>query len=100
MGMSSVNVSTTLDAASAARDVGEVIAAIGEKNKTVRHTRWRAAGVQQNMHQPLDRVRSNALRHASRLSPPGTSAHKTHQMAEEMLGTLLAEAMTISDELY
>jgi hypothetical protein len=108
MGMSASDVSAALDvaAATAARDMGGVIAAIPEKDKTRRHTKWRAAGVPQTMLQPLDRIRSSALRHVSTLSPagtpagtPGTSSHRARERAEEMLGTLLAEGMTISEEL-
>ncbi len=99
-GLSATDLSTTLDVATSSHDVSEVIAAIPEKDGTRRHTRWRAAGVPQNMLQPLDRVRSNALLHVSRLSTPDTPDHKTHERAQEVLGTLLAEGMTISDELY
>ena len=100
VGLSATDLSATLDVAASTRDMAGVIGAIPEKDETRRHTRWRAAGVPHNMLQPLDRVRSNALRQASRLSPPGTPGHKSRERAEEMLGTLLAEGMTISDELY
>ena len=100
MSMPAADISTALDVATSARDMGEVIAAIPEKDESKRHVRWRAAGVPQRMLQPLDRVRSNALRHASRFSPEGTPDHRERERAEEMLGTLLTEGMTISDELY
>jgi hypothetical protein len=99
MGLSSADVSTTLDVATAARDVGEAIAAISEKDATTRRARWSAAGVPQRMLQPLERVRSNTIQHAARLSPSGAPEHKTHERAEEMLSALLTEGVTISDEL-
>jgi hypothetical protein len=100
MGLSSADVSTTLDVATSARDVGEVIAAISEKDATTRHDKWSAAGVPRRMLQPLERVRSNTIQHAARLSPSGAPEHKTHERGEEMLGALLTEGVTISDEIY
>lgn len=98
--LSATDVSTTLDVAVSAHDMAGVIAAIPVKDETKRHNQWRAAGVPSEMLQTLDRVRTHTLRHASRLSPPGTPGHKSRESAEETLGTLLAEGMTISDELY
>jgi hypothetical protein len=100
MGLSSADVSTTLDVATSARDVGEVIAAISAKDATIRRARWSAAGVPQRMLQPLERVRSNTIQHAARLSPSGAPEHKAHEKGEEMLSALLTEGVTISDELY
>jgi hypothetical protein len=100
MGLSSADVSTTLDVATSARDVGEVIAAISEKDATTRRARWSAAGVPRRMLEPLERVRSNTIQHAARLSPSGAPEHKARERGEEMLGALLTEGVTISDELY
>lgn len=100
IGLQPADVSTALDVATSARDMGDVIAAISEKDQTIRHTRWRAAGVPQRMLQPLDRVRSRALRHAAGLSPAGTPEHRAQERAEEVLSTLLIEGMAISEELY
>ena len=100
MGLQAYDVSSALDVATAARDIGEVIAATSEKDEAARRARWGAAGVPQRMHQPLDSVRSHALQHVARLSPVGAPEHRIHEKAAELLGTLLAEGAMISNELH
>ena len=99
IGLSTQDVSTALDVAASARDVGEIIAAIPEKDEATRHTRWRAAGVSREMLPSLERVRSNTLHYAINLSPAGSPEHKTMEHAQELMGTLLTEGVTIRDEL-
>jgi hypothetical protein len=99
MGMSAADVSTVLDVAASARDVGEIVAGVSAKDAATRHSRWRAAGVPPSMLRPLDRVRAGVLRHVASTSPPGTPDHKALESAQEALGALLAEGVTIRNEL-
>ena len=99
IGMSAADVSSILDVAASAHDIGEIVAGVPTKDETTRHTKWRAAGVPPSMLRPLDRVRSNVLQHAISLSPAGTSDHKAFERTQEMLGSLLVEGVTIRDEL-
>ncbi|MEP6776119.1 MAG: hypothetical protein ABJA50_11040, partial [Chloroflexota bacterium] len=99
IGMPAADVATVLDVAASAADIGEVIATIHAEDETTRHSRWGATGVSPAMLHPLEIVRSNILRRAVRSSPAGTQDHKALERAQEMLGTLLIEGVSIHDEL-
>jgi hypothetical protein len=99
MNLPAFDISTVLDVGASAQDMGEVIAALGEKDKRVRLGKWRAAGVPARLLRPLDSVRAHALKHVGSLPSSPVPDHKAVGRAQEMLGALLAEGSSISDEL-